>query len=198
MIKKKNYFFLTILATLIMLLYFFIKSENINIRKFADKEISSEKNNGEEIIVQNNLIKKLSYFSKDINNNSYSISAEYGVFINNSNKIEMTEPYAKIISNSNKIITITSNTAIYDQQNYDTKFTGNVIIKFENKEISASFMDIDFTSNYLNIYDNVIYTDPIRSLHTENISLNLLTGDILINSNNKNKTVNFITTYQWQ
>jgi len=198
MIKKKNYFFLTILATLIMLLYFFIKSENINIRKFADKEISSEKNNGEEIIVQNNLIKKLSYFSKDINNNSYSISAEYGVFINNSNKIEMTEPYAKIISNSNKIITITSNTAIYDQQNYDTKFTGNVIIKFENKEISASFMDIDFTSNYLDIYDNVIYTDPIRSLHTENISLNLLTGDILINSNNKNKTVNFITTYQWQ
>ena len=198
MIKKKNYFFLTILATLIMLLYFFIKSENINIRKFADKEISSEKNDGEEIIVQNNLIKKLSYFSKDINNNSYSISAEYGVFINNSNKIEMTEPYAKIISNSNKIITITSNTAIYDQQNYDTKFTGNVIIKFENKEISASFMDIDFTSNYLNIYDNVIYTDPIRSLHTENISLNLLTGDILINSNNKNKTVNFITTYQWQ
>jgi len=195
MIKKKNYFFLTILATLIMLLYFFIKSENINIRKFADKEISSEKNNGEEIIVQNNLIKKLSYFSKDINNNSYSISAEYGVFINNSNKIEMTEPYAKIISNSNKIITITSNTAIYDQQNYDTKFTGNVIIKFENKEISASFMDIDFTSNYLDIYDNVIYTDPIRSLHTENISLNLLTGDILINSNNKNKTVNFITTY---
>ena len=195
MIKKKNYFFLTILATLIMLLYFFIKSENINIRKFADKEISSEKNNGEEIIVQNNLIKKLSYFSKDINNNSYSISAEYGVFINNSNKIEMTEPYAKIISNSNKIITITSNTAIYDQQNYDTKFTGNVIIKFENKEISASFMDIDFTSNYLNIYDNVIYTDPIRSLHTENINLNLLTGDILINSNNKNKTVNFITTY---
>ena len=178
-----------------MLLYFFIKSENINIRKFADKEISSEKNNGEEIIVQNNLIKKLSYFSKDINNNSYSISAEYGVFINNSNKIEMTEPYAKIISNSNKIITITSNTAIYDQQNYDTKFTGNVIIKFENKEISASFMDIDFTSNYLDIYDNVIYTDPIRSLHTENISLNLLTGDILINSNNKNKTVNFITTY---
>ena len=198
MIKKKNYFFLTILATLIMLLYFFIKSENTNIRKFADKEISSEKNDGEEIIVQNNLIKKLSYFSKDINNNSYSISAEYGVFINNSNKIEMTEPYAKIISNSNKIITITSNTAIYDQQNYDTKFTGNVIIKFENKEISASFMDIDFTSNYLNIYDNVIYTDPIRSLHTENISLNLLTGDILINSNNKNKTVNFITTYQWQ
>ena len=195
MIKKKNYFFLTILATLIMLLYFFIKSENINIRKFADKEISSEKNDGEEIIVQNNLIKKLSYFSKDINNNSYNISAEYGVFINNSNKIEMTEPYAKIISNSNKIITITSNTAIYDQQNYDTKFTGNVIIKFENKEISASFMDIDFTSNYLNIYDNVIYTDPIRSLHTENINLNLLTGDILINSNNKNKTVNFITTY---
>jgi len=195
MIKKKNYFFLTILATLIMLLYFFIKSENTNIRKFADKEISSEKNDGEEIIVQNNLIKKLSYFSKDINNNSYSISAEYGVFINNSNKIEMTEPYAKIISNSNKIITITSNTAIYDQQNYDTKFTGNVIIKFENKEISASFMDIDFTSNYLDIYDNVIYTDPIRSLHTENISLNLLTGDILINSNNKNKTVNFITTY---
>jgi len=195
MIKKKNYFFLTILATLIMLLYFFIKSENTNIRKFADKEISSEKNNGEEIIVQNNLIKKLSYFSKDINNNSYNISAEYGVFINNSNKIEMTEPYAKIISNSNKIITITSNTAIYDQQNYDTKFTGNVIIKFENKEISASFMDIDFTSNYLDIYDNVIYTDPIRSLHTENISLNLLTGDILINSNNKNKTVNFITTY---
>jgi hypothetical protein len=195
MIKKKNYFFLTILATLIMLLYFFIKSENTNIRKFADKEISSEKNDGEEIIVQNNLIKKLSYFSKDINNNSYNISAEYGVFINNSNKIEMTEPYAKIISNSNKIITITSNTAIYDQQNYDTKFTGNVIIKFENKEISASFMDINFTSNYLNIYDNVIYTDPIRSLHTENISLNLLTGDILINSNNKNKTVNFITTY---
>ena len=195
MIKKKNYFFLTILATLIMLLYFFIKSENTNIRKFADKEISSEKNDGEEIIVQNNLIKKLSYFSKDINNNSYNISAEYGVFINNSNKIEMTEPYAKIISNSNKIITITSNTAIYDQQNYDTKFTGNVIIKFENKEISASFMDIDFTSNYLNIYDNVIYTDPIRSLHTENINLNLLTGDILINSNNKNKTVNFITTY---
>ena len=198
MIKKKNYFFLTILTALIMLLYFFIKSENTNIRKFADKEISSVKNDGEEIIVQNNLIKKLSYFSKDINNNSYSISAEYGVFINNSNKIEMTEPYAKIISNSNKIITITSNTAIYDQQNYDTKFTGNVIIKFENKEISASFMDIDFTSNYLNIYDNVIYTDPIRSLHTENISLNLLTGDILINSNNKNKTVNFITTYQWQ
>ena len=192
MTRKKNYLFLAILFILITLFYLNIKS---NIDDAKEEKKLSKQNISEEIFDQNNLITLLNYFSKDLNGNTYNISAEYGIIMNNSEKIEMSKPFAKIIFDKNKIITISSNKAIYDQQNYNTNFIDNVIVQFEDRKITASKMDFNFSSNYISIYDDVIYKDPIQTLSFEYLNFNLLTKDILINSNNKNKKVNFTTKY---
>ena len=79
---------------------------------------------------ENNLIKNLSYFSKDNLGNEYIIESKYSELnLDNVDIIRMKEVSAKIIMVNSEPIYITSNFAKYNNENYETTFTDNVIIE---------------------------------------------------------------------
>lgn len=195
MIRNYLYHFL-ILFFMIVILFFFYKKYYEKESKIDLKSYETLKENLEEknLAVQDNLITDLNYFSKDINNNLYTIKADYGYINENSEIIEMTNPTAKIILNDGGIITITSKKALYNQQNYNSNFIENVKIRYNDKIVTANKIDLDFISNNVKIYGDILYKDIFRTLSAEYLDIDLKTKDILINSNNERK-VNLKTSY---
>ena len=188
---KRYLHHLLILFFMILILFYFYKKFYEKKLKIDLKSYEPLKENLEENIpkIQDNLITKLNYFSKDINNNSYNIKADYGFIINNSEIIEMTNPIAKISFNNGDIIIIEAKKALYNQQNYNSNFIENVKIKYNDKIITANKMDLDFISNNLKIYENILYKDIFRTLSSDYLDIDLITKDILIKSNNENKVI---------
>ena len=195
MIRNYLYHFL-ILFFMIVILFFFYKKYYEKESKIDLKSYEPLKENLEEknLAVQDNLITDLNYFSKDINNNLYTIKADYGFINENSEIIEMTHPNAKIILNDGSIITIAAKKALYNQQNYNSNFIENVKIRYDDKIVTANKMDLDFISNNVKIYGDILYKDIFRTLSSEYLDIDLKTKDILINSNNERK-VNLKTSY---
>ena len=193
---KRYLHHLLILFFMILILFYFYKKFYEKKLKIDLKSYEPLKENLEENIpkIQDNLITKLNYFSKDINNNSYNIKADYGFIINNSEIIEMTNPIAKISFNNGDIITIEAKKALYNQQNYNSNFIENVKIRYNDKIVTANKMDLDFISNNVKIYGDILYKDIFRTLSSEYLDIDLKTKDILINSNNERK-VNLKTSY---
>ena len=195
MIRNYLYHFLILFFMIIILFYFYKKfyekESKIDLKSYEPlKENLEEKN----LAVQDNLITDLNYFSKDINNNLYTIKADYGFINENSEIIEMTNPTAKIILNDGGIITIAAKKALYNQQNYNSNFIDNVKIRYDDKIVTANKMDLDFISNNVKIYGDILYKDIFRTLSSEYLDIDLKTKDILINSNNERK-VNLKTSY---
>lgn len=190
MIRSYLYRLLILFFMILILFYFygnFYKKKSIIDLKSNEP---LKENIKEKILpVQDNLITNLNYFSKDMNDNLYNIKADYGSITKNSEIIEMTNPTAKIIFNDGSIITIVANKAFYNQQNYNSNFIENVIIKYNDKMISGNKMDLDFISNNVKIYENILYKDILRTLSSEYLNIDLITKDILINSNNKKKVI---------
>jgi len=181
---------------MIVILFFFYKKYYEKESKIDLKSYEPLKENLEEknLAVQDNLITDLNYFSKDINNNLYTIKADYGYINENSEIIEMTNPTAKIILNDGGIITIAAKKALYNQQNYNSNFIENVKIRYDDRIVTANKMDLDFISNNVKIYGDILYKDIFRTLSSEYLDIDLKTKDILINSNNERK-VNLKTSY---
>ena len=181
---------------MIVILFFFYKKFYVKESKIDLKSYEPLKENLEEknLAVQDNLITDLNYFSKDTNNNMYTIKADYGFINKNSEIIEMTNPTAKIILNDGGIITIAAKKALYNQQNYNSNFIENVKIRYDDKIVTANRMDLDFISNNVKIYGDILYKDIFRTLSSEYLDIDLKTKDILINSNNERK-VNLKTSY---
>ena len=141
-----------------------------------------------------NLIKDLKYEDKLDNNSEYIITAEVGemLYENNKEKVRMQIVIAKLFYQNNLPVTIESNKALYDNSNYDTNFSENVRIKYGDDIIFSDKVDLDFKSNIINIYDNVIYNGIDGSMKADNITINLITKKINVSMNNKKKNVKII------
>ena len=146
------------------------QTENIAIKEEGLKDI------------ENNIIRNLEYKIDLSNNNKYAITADTGVlsYNNNMETIDMTNVLAKIIYSDNTSITISSNKAIYNNNNYNSFFRENIKINYLNNSIYAEKMNMNFTKNKITIYENVKYIGPYGQLKTDNISIDLLTKEIRI------------------
>ena len=66
----------------------------------------------------------------------------------------------KINSEKRDAIFIVSDFALYNTSNLNSKFYQNVIINYQDKEISCKNFDINMETNKAIAYNNVIITDP--------------------------------------
>ena len=100
---------------------------------------------------KNNLIKNLRYFSKDNLGNEYVIESEYSELnLDNVDIISMEDVSAKIIMANSKPIYITSNFAKYNNANYETTFTGNILIVYLDNKIRCEKFYISIENIVLN------------------------------------------------
>ena len=139
---------------------------------------------------QNNLIKNLSYFSKDNLGNEYIIESKYSELnLDNVDIISMESVSAKIIMANSKPIYVTSNFAKYNNENYETTFTDNVLIVYLDNKIRCEKFHISIKNNFANVTDNVIYENPKEKLIADTIEIDLITKNSKIFMIDKSKKV---------
>ena len=95
----------------------------------------------------------------------------------------------EITSKKRSTIYIVSDFAEYNASNLSSKFYKNVVINYEDKQITCENFDINMDTNIAIAYNNVVVTDPKSTMKAGKITLNIETKEININpdKNGENK-----------
>tara|TARA_Y100000768_G_scaffold301312_1_gene235147 strand:+ start:53 stop:631 length:579 start_codon:yes stop_codon:yes gene_type:complete len=191
--KKVIKLFLFLLLIIISIIFYKVYlSENKQSK--VEPEITKEQEITDPV---NNLIKNLKYEVKLDNQNQYIISSDLSE-INYETGIEMVRMQkvtAILIDNKNIPLVITSEQAIYNNSNYNTKFSQNVLVEYLDNTITSDKMDFDFNNNLITIYENVEYDGIQGKVVADSIKINLITKKVEIYMYNNNDSVE-VTTKQ--
>ena len=165
----------------------------VNYLKNDDQKKANElkKEQNTDLKSKNNLIKNLKYNVKLDNNSEYNIKSELSE-LNYNGDIEivtMQTVIAQFIDENGNVLIITSDNAIYNNSNYNTIFENNVVINYLDHAIKSDKLNLNFTDNFVTIYDNVVYEGSQGTMTTDNIVIDLISKDITIYMNNKIKKV---------
>ena len=185
-----------ILVLIAAFIYFFINNTfqkeeknivNLDLNKDEIiKEIDTEKNDS-------NIIENLNYISIDAKGNEYILSAKYGKeSIEDSNIIILEQVVGTIKLINRSDIEIKSDFAKYNSITFDTSFYENVLGFFEESKISSDNLDLFFKNNKAIMYNNIKYLDRNTAANADEISFNLLNGDVNIKMFDKKKKIQII------
>ena len=183
---KKNLIlrvFFTIIIFFVLILFFKL---NIKDTTIQDKtEMINEK------VESSNIIKDVSYISKDSKGNEYKLEAAEGVIDQNeSNYIFLTTVKGSISLSEYNLIEISSDSGKYNINNYDTIFSKNVIISYLYNKIISEYLDFSFERNSMIISKNVKYTNLKNTLEADVIEMDIKTKDAKIYMYEDKKKVN--------
>tara|TARA_B100000161_G_C33472677_1_gene378738 strand:+ start:163 stop:777 length:615 start_codon:yes stop_codon:yes gene_type:complete len=198
---KKKIIFLFIIFSLTFVLFLLFKNTKYLSFKEIEKKVEKPENikdkneneneNENESIYSSNIIKDVSYSSKDSRGNEYIIFASQGeIDYKNTNVVYLTEVQGLIkLEDSNKII-INSDYGKYNINNFDTIFSKNVIVKYLDNTIKGEYLDFSIKRNSMIISKNVIYTNFKNVLEADLIEINIKTKDTKISRYNNKEKVN--------
>jgi len=189
-----------LIIILIIILSFYLIFKNYLIIDEDEKVVKNNLhnlNNFEEITKNDNdenLIKNLEYEINLDQNQKYILTAEKSNVSNlDGTEIIYMENVKAIFfdENDNEMI-ITSDTGMFNGTSYDSEFSNNVKINYDNHEIIAEKMNLNFSKKIINIYENVLYFNADLSLVADIVSINLITKktDIYMNNNKKKVLIN--------
>ena len=160
-----------------------------------DKEAEDAKNNLQEKIKTNkpeidNVVKDIEYLTTDRSGNKYKILAASGrTNSEDKNILDLDEVRGIITSEENSTVYIVSDFAEYNSSNLQSNFYQNVVIDYEDKQITCDYFDVDMQTNMATAYNNVVVTDPQSIMKAGKIILNIETKVININPDNKKNKV---------
>ena len=179
-----KYFLLILFLISLVIIY-------INSNKESKEITQVEFKDETEKYTSSNVMKDVSYTSKDINGNEYIIKALEGqIDISDSSTIFLTGVRALIkLKNSNNI-EINSDFGKYNINNFDTIFSKNVIITYLDNKITSEYLDFSMKRNSLIISRNIIYTNNENVMNADVIEMNIQTKDTKILMYEDNKKVN--------
>ena len=177
--------FIIILAVSFFFIYSnYLQKEKNNQNINLEVEEESSKNS--------NIIKEIKYSSKDLKGNEYIILADEGeIDLDNSDIIflENVKAFINLIEND-ETITIVSDFGKYNTINYDTIFSQNVKIQYQDNTITGDYLDFSMKKNLLIISKNVVYTNPNNILKADVVELDTITNDTKIFMHNSKDKVN--------
>jgi len=187
---------LLIFILIAIFIFFFIKNTFLNEQKDIvnldlnkDKiveEIKTEKN-------QNNIIENLNYISIDAKGNEYILNAKYGEESKEDSNIIILKQVVGTIKLVNKPdIEIKSDFAKYNSLTFDTNFYENVLGSFKESKITSDNLDLFFKNNRAIMYNNIEYLDRDTAANADEISFNLLNGDVNIKMFDKKEKIQII------
>ena len=159
-----------------------------------NKELNTNKKKDNEIP---NIVKDVEYLTTDKNGNKYKILATSGrTNQDNKNILDLDNVSGEITSNQRSTIYIVSDFAEYNSSNLGSKFYKNVVINYEDKQITCENFDINMDTNIAIAYNNVVVTDLKSTMKAGKIALNIETKEIDINPNRSGKSKVQINTKQ--
>lgn len=190
---KKIYVQIFLLCLIVISLVWFYNKYFLKNSPQNSKIELNENENIEDL--KSNLIYNLNYKSTDLENNIYMISSKSGEMSQNGSEFLMNSVNARIILNDKSEIIITSDKALYNNNNYNTEFYGNVVSKYGVQTIFSQKMKLDFDINKIKIYEDVLFEDLNTKIKTDNIEFDLITKNVLISRDDKTKKVNLSSKF---
>ena len=186
--KSTNY--RVFIFTIILAVSFFFIYSNYFQKEKNNQNINLEAE--EEISTNSNIIKDIKYSSKDLKGNEYIILADEGeIDLDNSDIIFLKNVKAFInLIEKNETITVVSDFGKYNTINYDTIFSQNVKIQYQDNTIIGDYLDFSTKKNLLIISKNVVYTNPTNILKADVVELDTITKDTKIFMHNSKDKVN--------
>ena len=174
--KKKILKIFLVLLFLVILLILFLRFFNEN-KKNEEINLDVSKQND----IESNLIKGISFFSKDKKGNEYILKAEEGeVDLSNDKIIYLKKITAQVVLNNSEDIIIISDFGKYNIENYDTIFSKNVLIKYLDSRISSNYMEFSINKNLMTITKNVVYSNKDNFLKADIVEFNTDTKKVNI------------------
>lgn len=162
----------------------FTQNITSEIKKNSKQQKIDEKINNENKI--NNLTKNIEYITTNKNGSIFKIIADYGkTNLENTNILDLIEVYGVIKSVDRSEVEISSKNAEYNYSNQNSKFYNNVQINYDNKIIRCDNLDLNIDKNIAVAYNNVTVQGNNSFMKANKITLNILTKDINISSDDK-------------
>ena len=163
------------------------KSKNLDVEKnWEPNQKQSEKN----------LIENLKYVSEDLLGNTYVITAESASFKKDlENQLELYIVNAKIIQNEDDVILIYSGLADYDKITNNTIFKENVTIKYKDQELNSNIVKLNFSTNLIEILENVYYKNKNTEIYADKAEIDLLNKKMKISMINQKDKVKISGKY---
>ena len=169
-------------------------SEEVKTAEVKTAEVKSESTNQKKIKKNkpkiNNVVKDIEYLTTDKSGNKYKILATSGrTNIEDKNVLDLDNVKGIITSDERSTVYVKSEYAEYNSSSLKSSFYQNVVINYEDKEITCDYFDIDMKTNIAIAYNNVVVTDPQSIMKAGRIILNIETKVININPKNKKNKV---------
>ncbi len=169
-----------------------IQNDKINIENESTKKIEKKDLNIKKEV--KNLVKDVEYTSIDQKGNRFHLLANSGKSnINNNDILDLINVRGKITSDIRDTIYIVSDFAQYNSINLNSKFYENVIINYQDKEITCINFDINMETDKAIAYNDVIITDPKSIMKAGIVEFDLKTQNININPKTVNADIEVIT-----
>jgi len=166
------------------------KDASTNLKEVENKDINLKKKTKPNKPKINNIVKDIEYLTTDKNGNKYKILATSGrTNSENDNILDLDNVRGIIASNERSTVYIVSDFAEYNSSNLKSNFYQNVVINYEDKEITCDYFDVDMQTNIAIAYNNVVVKDPKSTMKAGKIILNIKTKVININPKNKKSKV---------
>ena len=178
--------FLLVTALIIFLINFiFFKKKIETIQPQLETDLKENE------IYNSNIIENVNYITKDADGNEYLVNSEIGeIDYNNPNIIYLTNVNAVIKLKDSENVNIVSDFGKYNTENFDTIFSKNVIIDYQENKITGEYLDFSIERNSMIVSKDVIYTNIENILYADVIEINIRTKDTKIFMYEKEKKVN--------
>ena len=182
---------------------------NLNVEISEDKKVKSEEIKSKELKSEKeekninlkkkvklnkpeieNIVKDIEYLTTDKSGNRYKILASSGrTNSEDKNVLDLDNVRGIISSDKNSTVYIVSDFAEYNSSNLQSNFYQNVVINYEDKQITCDYFDVDMETNFAIAYNNVVVTDENSTMKAGKIILDIETKVININPENKENKV---------
>ncbi len=141
-----------------------------------------------------NFVKDVEYRSIDERGNNFYLLANSGKSnINNNDILDLVNVRGEIASDNRDTIYIASDFAQFNSVNSNSKFYDNVVINYQEKQITCINFDINMETSKAIAYNNVIITDPKSSMKAGLVEFDLKTKNININPESTITDIQVIT-----
>tara|TARA_B100001250_G_scaffold350731_1_gene322566 strand:+ start:3226 stop:3816 length:591 start_codon:yes stop_codon:yes gene_type:complete len=189
---SKKFFLQIILFSFIILIiggtFYYINKETKNNQELSSTK--TEKNQNKESKKKSSIIKNIKYTSVDSKGNKYEIIAKLGeVDFNDQEIINMQNVEAIIALKDSQIIKIISDFAKYNTKNYDTQFSENVLMTYDEHIIRSQNLDLFFENHIAQAMNNLVYENNTSRLRADKIEIDLITKNSKIFMYNKKKKI---------
>ena len=186
--KKKlriTQFFLLILGLIIIYLtYYNRESSNTDLaeEKLIKKTLKDENESDEDLFFN------IEYTGLDLRGNRYLLKSEKARLDELKPEIVyMDTVHAIFYFKDNTILYIWSDKGVYNNKNFDMKFSNNVKAEYLDSKLFAEKANYSNTENYLSIYENVRINDKRGNLIADKLLFDIKKQNLAISSFNDGK-----------